>query len=119
MGKDNNSIIANVFGASKLLTKFKKIIPTTEIDYDYDFPSKINTSSPKKKFVHIIEFKEKERYKMKNKNKNKCKENLLGKKRNITFSDERTINEYNPNISVRDMKKKEEQKLVENNKRKK
>lgn len=56
IGKDNNSIIANVFGTSKLLTKFKKIIPTTEIDYDYDFPSKMNSNSSKKKFIHIIEF---------------------------------------------------------------
>ena len=119
MGKDNNPILSNISETSKLLTKYKKIKPSTEIDYDYDLPLKLNRIKKTRKFVHIIEFKEKERYRMKNKIKNKSKDNLLGRKRIITFSDEKTINEYNPNISVKDMKKKIEQRLVDNIKNKK
>ena len=50
-------------------------------------------SSPKKKVKIIEEVKEKPE-----------KKNLLGKKRNIVFTDERTVKEYNPKTPVRDVK---------------
>ena len=133
MKKQPKGILKKVSKEKKLNKSYRKnnkskaLSRSLNIDKIARLDSFIPRKNKNKKILRIIQSKIKlaklkrktnSLSKIKENRKNERKKNLLGKKRNISFSSERIVKEYNPKNCAREFKKVDSRKIMISKKKK-